>query len=72
MKSHDHHVMVQQVLPVNVQNLLQASSRTTIIQLEKSIQRIFTKVLNPKNLVALQTCVVETICCLRYGFHRIL
>jgi hypothetical protein len=67
-KSHDHHVMVQQILLVSVWNLLQIGLRTTIIRLEKSFQRICAKVLNPKDLVALQTYVVETIC-LRYGFH---
>jgi hypothetical protein len=47
MKSHDHHVMVQQMLLVNVQNLLQTCSKMAIIQLGKSFQRIFAKVLNP-------------------------
>jgi hypothetical protein len=47
MKSHDHHVMVQQILPMSVQNLLQASPITEIIQLEKSFQRICAQVLNP-------------------------
>jgi len=36
MKSHDHHVMVQQILLMSVWNLLQESSRMAIIQLEKS------------------------------------
>jgi hypothetical protein len=30
-KSHDHHVMVQQILPVSMWNLLQASPRMAII-----------------------------------------
>jgi hypothetical protein len=53
MKSHDHHVMVQQILLVNVWHLLQASPRMAIIRLEKSFPRICAKVLNPKDLVAL-------------------
>jgi len=53
MKNHDHHVMVQQILLVSVQNLLQASPRTTIIQFGKSFQRICAKVLNLKDPVGL-------------------
>jgi hypothetical protein len=31
MKSHDHHVMVQQILPLVVHNLLQPNPRAAII-----------------------------------------
>ncbi len=69
MKNHDHHVMVQQILRMNVRNLLQAGLRMTIIQLEQSFQRICAKVLNLEDLVALWTYEHTQYACLKYGFH---
>ncbi len=33
MKSHDHHVMVQQIMPVGIQNLLQLGPRKKLMRL---------------------------------------
>jgi len=68
IKSHDHHVMVQQILLVNVWNLLQIGPRMAIIRLGKLFQRICAKLMNPKDLVALQTYVMETICLFEIWF----
>jgi hypothetical protein len=50
MKSHDHHVMVQQILPLVVRNLLQPSPRAAIIQLARAFGKICAKVINPNDL----------------------
>jgi hypothetical protein len=64
MKSHDHHVMLQQILLVRVWVLLQPRLRTTIIRLGRTFGKIYAKVINPLKLFNLRTYVAETLCLL--------
>ncbi len=58
IKSHDHHVMVQQVMPTCIRNLLQLGPCKTLICLGIVFQCICTKVLNQN----------ETLCMLEFWF----
>jgi hypothetical protein len=68
MKNHDHHVMVQQIMPIDIQNLLQLGLHKTLICLGIMIQRICTKVVNQNEINALHIFVVETLCMLEVKF----
>jgi hypothetical protein len=50
MKTHDHHDMVQQILPLVVPNLLQLGLRETVIWPRKTFGKICAKVINPNDL----------------------
>ncbi len=62
LKSHDHHVLIQLVLPSGIKSLLQPRPRFAIIQ------RICTKVVVPNEIGPLRTYVVETLCMLEIWF----
>jgi len=64
MKSHDHHVMLQHILPCSICNLLHLGLRRAFIQFERAFQRICTKVLNSTDIPSLKTYVVKTLCML--------
>jgi hypothetical protein len=68
MKSHDHHVMVQQILPLVVCNLLQLGPKVTIIWLGSAFGKICAKVINLNGLSNLWTYVVESLCLLEIWF----
>ena len=67
MKSHDYHVLMQQLLPVAIKALLPD-------HVKKVIMRVFffnalcSKVVNVATLDQLQANVVETICSLKMHF----
>lgn len=61
MKSHDHHVMLQSVLPTSIWSLLHLGPRKKIIRLGKIFQRFCTKVLNLVNIQNLRTYMIETL-----------
>jgi hypothetical protein len=65
MKSHDHHVMLQHILPIGVHNLLHLGPRKAIIRLGRSFRKLCTKVLNVSDIPNLRTYVVETLCMLK-------
>ncbi len=64
MKSHDHHIMIQIILPNGVWNLLHHGPMKAIIRFGKCFQKICTKVLNPNDIGGLWTYAVETLCML--------
>jgi hypothetical protein len=66
MKSHDHHVMLQNILPTGIQNLLHHGPRKIIIYLGKIFQMLCKKVLN---LVDVATLALGLR--LRQGFARV-
>jgi hypothetical protein len=68
MKSHDHHVMLQQILPIGVYDLLQPRPRTSIIRLGKTFGKIYAKVINPSKFSDLHTYVVKPLCLLEVWF----
>ena len=45
LKSHDHHVLLQQLLPAMIRNSLTSGVRETIIRLGNIFQRIYAKVI---------------------------
>jgi hypothetical protein len=68
MKSHDHHVMIQQILPACIRNILLPGVRQTIIRLSKCFQKICMKVVNPDDIPSLKVYVAETLSMLEMWF----
>jgi hypothetical protein len=68
LKSHDHHNLVQQVIPVTIRTLLQPLQRTALIRLGKSLNRICSRIVDKAEVDSLRLYVAETICVLEVCF----
>ena len=62
MKSHDCHVLMQQLLPVAIRGILPPQVRYTITRLCVFFNTICSKVINPSILDDLQADILETMC----------
>ena len=68
LKSHDHHVLLQQILPAAIRNSLSKGVRDTIIRLGNLFQRICAKVIRISDIDALRTLAAEVLCLLEVNF----
>ena len=68
MKSHDHHVLIQDILPASIRHMLQPGPREAITRLGILFQRICTKVVKPTEMPDLRTFAAETFCLLELCF----
>lgn len=62
LKSHDHHVMLQDILPAVVKHMLSEGPRLAIIRLGNLFQQICSKVIKLADMENLKTMVAETLC----------
>ena len=68
LKSHDHHVLLQQLLPAAIRHSLSTAVRETIIRLGNLFHRICAKVVRRSKIVPLRTCALEVLCLLELNF----
>lgn len=68
VKSHDHHVLVQQVLPATIRHLLKKGPRESIIRLGMAFQRLCSKTIKMSELKELSVYVTETLCMFELWF----
>lgn len=68
LKSHDFHILMQQLLPATVRAIGHAGVRDTVVRLGTCFQRMCQKVIVPEDMVALQTYTAETLCMLEVYF----
>ena len=68
LKSHDYHVLLQQILPAAVRHSLSRGVRDTIIRVGNLFQRICAKVIRTSEIEALRTSAVEVLCILEVNF----
>ncbi|CAA7045655.1 unnamed protein product [Microthlaspi erraticum] len=68
MKSHDHHVLMQNLFPVVLRGLLPRGPRIAVTRLCNYFNRLCQRVIDPEKLVALEAEVVETLCQLERFF----
>jgi hypothetical protein len=68
LKSHDHHCLLQQILPTAVRNLLDKGVRETIMKVGHLFQQICSRVIDPKKTKELECFAVEAICLLELNF----
>ena len=62
LKSHDCHVLMQQLLSVTIRNILPTSIRVTITQLCLFFNAICKKVIDPQKLDVLETEDLTILC----------
>ncbi|XP_062114223.1 uncharacterized protein LOC133825274 [Humulus lupulus] len=62
LKSHDFHVLMQQLLVVAIRGLMEDGPREATIRLSKFFNRICQHVVDVKEIIELEAEVVETIC----------
>ena len=68
LKSHDHHVLIQDILPACIRGYLHPGARDAVIRLGHCFKQICTKVVNPADMAPLQQYVAETMCLLEIWF----
>lgn len=68
LKSHDYHVLMQQVLPLCVRNRLAKEVRTAIIMLSRVFRRICAKTIDSNDIAELRSDVAITLCMLEKVF----
>lgn len=62
LKSHDFHVLMQQLLVVAIRGLMEDGPREAIIRLSKFFNGICQHVVDVKEIIELEAEVIETIC----------
>jgi hypothetical protein len=60
MKSHDYHIMMQDILPICMRHLMEKGCRTTIIRVSHVLKRFCTKVVDPSLMAHLKKEVAVT------------
>ncbi|KAL5571877.1 hypothetical protein UlMin_021474 [Ulmus minor] len=68
LKSHDCHVLMQQLLAVAIKGLMEEGPRVAILWLSKFFQGLCKHVIDKEEIVELETEVVETLCQLEKYF----
>jgi hypothetical protein len=68
LKSHDYHVLMQQIMPLALRGLLEPGARMAIMRMCKIFRRLCTKVYNPADFESLQLDVAESMALLEMEF----
>ena len=68
MKSHDHHVLLQNFFPVALRDLLPKGPRIAVNRICNYFNRLCQRVIDPKKLLTLEAEIVETMCQLERFF----
>lgn len=68
LKSHDHHILLQQILPAAIRGSLSRGVRETIVRLGNLFQRICAKVIRTSEIATLRISAAEVLCLLELNF----
>jgi hypothetical protein len=68
LKSHDYHVLVQQILPACIRNFLHPGARDAVVRVGNVFKKICAKVIDKDSLSDLMTYTAETLCLLEIWF----
>lgn len=68
LKSHDHHVLIQDIIPACIRGYLHPGARDAVIRLGHCFKSICTKAVDPTAMGPLQQYVAETVCLLEIWF----
>ena len=68
LKSHDHHCVLQQVMPVAIRHSLSRGTRLAIIRMGDLFHRICAMVINPGEMEELKTFAAKTLCLVELNF----
>lgn len=62
LKSHDFHIIMQQLLPLLLRGVKNAHVRSYLTELSKIFQQIYSKVAQPQDLIEIETKASLTLC----------
>ncbi|CAA7059754.1 unnamed protein product [Microthlaspi erraticum] len=62
LKSHDYHVLMQQLLPVAIRGLLPKGVRIAIVRLSKFFNCLCQRVIDREQILVMENEIVETLC----------
>ncbi|XP_071741395.1 uncharacterized protein [Rutidosis leptorrhynchoides] len=62
LKSHDNHILMQQLLPVAIRNILPKHVRSVIMKLCRYYRQLCSKVLNPNDLFNMEKDIEKILC----------
>ena len=62
LKSHDHHILMQQLLPIALRKVLPKHVRTPLIKLCTYFRELCSKVLNPVDLIRMEKEIAIILC----------
>jgi hypothetical protein len=68
LKSHDYHVLMQQIMPLALRGLLTERARMAVMRMCKIFRRLCTKVYNPAKFDSLQADIAESMALLEMEF----
>ena len=68
LKSHDYHILMQQIMPLTLRGLMQPGPRMAIMRMCRVFRRLCTKVYNPADFLSLEADVAETMALLEIEF----
>ena len=70
MKSHDYHILMQQILPLCLRMLLPKDVRIAIIRICKVFVRLYMKSVDPSCMIDLFDETTVTMCMLERSYHQ--
>ncbi len=68
LKSHDYHILMQQVMPLALRGLMEPGPRLAIMRMCRVFRRLCTKVYNPADFPSLEADVAESMALLEIQF----
>ena len=68
LKSHDHHVLLQQIMPAAIRGSLHVGPRNAVIRMGNLFHKICAKVIDPLQIPALLDYAAETLCMFELHF----
>lgn len=68
LKSHDHHVLIQNLLPVALRGLLPSGPRIAVSRVCNYFNRLCQRVIDPEKMISLESEIVVTMCQLERFF----
>ena len=68
LKSHDHHVLLQQIMPSTIRHILKPRPREAIIKIGHFFQRLYSKVVDLATIPKLMECAAEALCLFEMWF----
>ncbi|KAF7132507.1 hypothetical protein RHSIM_Rhsim09G0076000 [Rhododendron simsii] len=62
LKSHDYHILIQQILPIGMRGFVDKEISTTLFELGSFFQDLYSKTLRRSELEKLEECIVLILC----------
>ena len=62
LKSHDNHILMQELLPISLRNVLPKNVLEPLVELSNFFRNMYSKVMNVTNLDCVQSRIELTLC----------